>query len=114
MYGDIGEVDRLAEPVSELGQLGDVRRPVVVVGDVGVLPLPADGAIVLLAQDVSVTRVTGEIVDDEHDDPLQGDALPSWLPPRHLPRRVERELLDRAVRKSPDTTVAVDQSVFGL
>jgi len=28
--------------------------------------------------------------------------------------RVERELLDRAVRESPDTTVEVDQFVFGL
>lgn len=68
---------RLPGPVGEVGQLGAVRGPVIPVGDIAVGWLPADLAIVLLAEDVGVTGVPGKVVDHMDDDPLKCHLLPA-------------------------------------
>ena len=85
-----------------------------VVGKVGVLALPADRSVVLLAHDVGLTRMTGDVIDHVDDDPLQRHVLCTWPPPRHPPRRVERELFDRLICEQSDTAIEADQPVLRL
>ncbi|SCE64163.1 Glucose/arabinose dehydrogenase, beta-propeller fold [Micromonospora mirobrigensis] len=61
-----------AEPVGELRQPGHVSRPVVPVGDADALAEPTDRTVLLLAEDVGVTGVPGDVADHVDDDPVQG------------------------------------------
>src|SRR4051812_24775441 len=77
-----GVYPALLEAVGHVGELGDVSGPVEVVREVAVVRAQAGGAVVLLAEDVGVARMAGDVGDDVDDDPLKRHAVALGWPPR--------------------------------